>query len=110
MPRLMFQLNDRTALVTGASGGIGGAIARSLHGQGARVVLSGTRLDALQSLQAELSDSAFVVPCNLSDTAQVEELIKKAEAAAGGAIDILVNNAGITRDNLFLRMKDDEGG
>jgi len=104
----MFQLNDRTALVTGASGGIGGAIARSLHGQGARVVLSGTRLDALQSLQAELRDRAFVVPCNLSDTAQVEELVKKAEAAAGGVIDILVNNAGITRDNLFLRMKDDE--
>jgi len=104
----MFQLNDRTALVTGASGGIGGAIARALHGQGVRVVLSGTRLDALQSLQAELRDRAFVVPCNLGDTAQVEELVKKAEASAGGVIDILVNNAGITRDNLFLRMKDDE--
>jgi len=104
----MFALKDRTALVTGASGGIGGAIAKALHAQGARVVLSGTRVEALQSLQSELSDRSFVVPCNLSDSAAVEELVKKAEAAAGSSIDVLVNNAGITRDNLFLRMKDEE--
>jgi len=104
----MFELNDRTALVTGASGGIGGAIAEALHAQGARVVLSGTRTDVLESLQAQLGERAFVAACNLADSAQVDELVKKAEAAAGASIDILVNNAGITRDNLFLRMKDEE--
>ena len=104
----MFDLSNKTALVTGASGGIGGAIAKALHGQGARVVLSGTRADALDRLRAELGERASTVPCNLSMSAEVEELVKKAEAAAGAPIDILVNNAGITRDNLLMRMKDEE--
>ena len=104
----MFDLSGKTALVTGASGGIGGAIATALHGQGARVVLSGTRLEPLQSLRAALGERASVAPCNLGDRAAVDELVKNAEAAAGTPIDILVNNAGITRDNLFLRMKDEE--
>jgi 3-oxoacyl-[acyl-carrier protein] reductase len=104
----MFDLTGRVALVTGASGGIGGAIARALHGQGATVVLSGTRQEALDALKTELGSRAFTATCNLSDTASVEALPKAAEDAAGGAIDILVNNAGITRDNLFMRMKDDE--
>lgn len=104
----MFDLSNKTALVTGASGGIGGAIAKALHAQGARVVLSGTRADALDRLQAELGERASTAPCNLSVPAEVEELLKKAETAAGTPIDILVNNAGITRDNLFMRMKDEE--
>jgi 3-oxoacyl-[acyl-carrier protein] reductase len=104
----MFDLNGKTALVTGASGGIGGAIASALHAQGARVVLSGTRLDALESLRAALGDRASVAVCNLGDRAAVDELVKNAEAAAGAPIDILINNAGITRDNLFMRMKDEE--
>ncbi len=104
----MFDLTGKTALVTGATGGIGGAIARALHGQGASVVLSGTRAEALESLKSELGARAFIAACNLSETASVEALPKTAEAAAGTPIDILVNNAGITRDNLFLRMKDDE--
>src|SRR5258705_4147524 len=104
----MFELNDRTGLVAGASGGIGGALEKALHAQGARIVLSGTRTNVLESLQAELGERAFVAACNLADSAQVDELIKKAEAAAGAPIDILVNNAGITRDNLFVRMKDEE--
>jgi 3-oxoacyl-[acyl-carrier protein] reductase len=104
----MFDLSGKTALVTGASGGIGGAIARALHLQGANVVLSGTRADALDALKGELGSRAFTATCNLSDVAQVEALPKKAEEAAGAPIDILVNNAGVTRDNLFMRMKDDE--
>jgi 3-oxoacyl-[acyl-carrier protein] reductase len=104
----MFDLSNKTALVTGASGGIGGAIAKALHGQGAHVVLSGTRADALDRLKAELGVRASAAPCNLSVAAEVEELMKKAEAAAGAPIDILINNAGITRDNLFMRMKDEE--
>jgi 3-oxoacyl-[acyl-carrier protein] reductase len=104
----MFDLTGKTALVTGASGGIGGAIAKALHGQGANVVLSGTRAEALEALKAELGARAFVAACNLSDIADVEALPKKAEEAAGAPIDILVNNAGVTRDNLFMRMKDDE--
>ncbi len=103
----MFDLTGKTALVTGASGGIGGAIARVLHANGATVVVSGTREEALQALKSELGARAHVVACNLADAAAVEALPKQAEAAAG-AIDILVNNAGITRDNLFLRMKDEE--
>jgi 3-oxoacyl-[acyl-carrier protein] reductase len=104
----MFDLSGKTALITGASGGIGGAIAKALHGQGAAVVLSGTRAGALEALKAELGARAFIVQANLSDTASVEALPKAAEDAAGAGIDILVNNAGITKDNLFMRMKDEE--
>src|SRR6202041_710131 len=104
----MFDLAAQKALVTGASGGIGGAIAKALHAQGAAVVLSGTRAEALEKLKAELGERAFVAPANLSDPASVEALPKAAEAAASAPIDILVNNAGITRDNLFMRMKDEE--
>ncbi len=103
----MFNLEGKKSLVTGASGGIGGAIAKALHGAGAAVALSGTRVDPLNALAAELGDRAYVVPCNLSDGDAVDALPKQAIAAMGG-LDILVNNAGITRDNLFMRMKDDE--
>jgi 3-oxoacyl-[acyl-carrier protein] reductase len=104
----MFDLNGKTALITGASGGIGGAIASALHAQGARVVISGTRVEALGALKETLGDRAFVAPCDLGDKAAVDDLVKRAETAAGAPIDILVNNAGITRDNLLLRMKDEE--
>lgn len=104
----MFDLTGKTALVTGASGGIGGAIAKALHGQGAKVVLSGTRAEALEAVKAELGGNAFIATANLSDIASVEALPKAAEDAAGSGIDILVNNAGITKDNLFMRMKDEE--
>jgi 3-oxoacyl-[acyl-carrier protein] reductase len=103
----MFDLTNRVALVTGASGGLGSAIARALHGQGAKVVLSGTRRDALDALALELGERAFVVPCDLSDKDAVEKLVPAAEAAAG-PLDILINNAGVTRDGLFLRMKDED--
>lgn len=103
----MFDLTGKCALITGASGGIGAAIARALHGAGATVGLSGTREAPLQDLAAELGDRAHVLPCNLSDPQAVEAL-PKAAIAAMGALDILVNNAGITRDNLFMRMSDDE--
>jgi 3-oxoacyl-[acyl-carrier protein] reductase len=103
----MFDLNGHSALITGASGGLGGAIARALHGAGATVALSGTRTEPLQALADELGSRAHVVPCNLSDPAAVEALPKAAASAMGG-LDILVNNAGITRDNLFMRMSDDE--
>jgi len=105
--RAMFDLTGKVALVTGASGGIGGAIAKALHAQGAAVVLSGTRADALEKLKGELGARAHVATCNLADSASVEALPKTAEQLAG-PIDILVNNAGVTRDNLFMRMKDDE--
>ena len=101
----MFDLTGKSALVTGASGGIGGAIARALHAQGAAVALSGTRVEPLEALAAELGGRAHVVPCNLSD-AQAVEALPKAAAAALGQVDILVNNAGITRDQLFMRMSD----
>jgi 3-oxoacyl-[acyl-carrier protein] reductase len=104
----MFDLSGKTALVTGASGGIGGAIAKVLHAQGAKVVLSGTRVEALEAVKAELGGNAFIVQANLSDPASVEALPKAAEEAAGSSVDILVNNAGITKDNLFMRMKDEE--
>ncbi|MBF9060025.1 3-oxoacyl-[acyl-carrier-protein] reductase [Rhodobacterales bacterium HKCCSP123] len=103
----MFDLTGKTALVTGASGGIGADIARALHGAGAVVGLSGTRVDPLEALAAELGERAHLLPCNLGDAAAVEALPKEA-AAAMGSVDILVNNAGITRDNLFMRMSDEE--
>jgi 3-oxoacyl-[acyl-carrier protein] reductase len=103
----MFNLSGKTALVTGASGGIGSDIARALHKLGATVTLSGTRREALETLQKELGDRAHVATCNLADSAQVDELPKTAEGLMGG-LDILVCNAGITRDNLFMRMKDEE--
>ena len=103
----MFDLKGKSALVTGASGGLGSAIARALHGQGAKVGLSGTRREALEALAAELGESAVVLPADLGDAKSVEALVPTAEAALG-AVDILVNNAGVTRDNLFLRMKDEE--
>ena len=103
----MFDLTGKTALVTGASGGLGSAIAKALHGQGARVALSGTRREALERLAGELGDRAYVLPCDLSDKSAVEALVPAAEAALGW-LDILVNNAGVTRDGLFLRMKDED--
>ncbi|QLP98880.1 MAG: 3-oxoacyl-[acyl-carrier-protein] reductase [Rhodoblastus sp.] len=103
----MFDLNGKAALVTGASGGLGGAIARALHAQGATVALSGTRKEALDALAAELGERVHVLPCDLSDAAQVEALVPAAEKAMGG-LDILVNNAGLTRDGLIMRMKDED--
>ena len=103
----MFDLTGKTALVTGASGGIGGAIAKSLHAAGATVGLSGTRTDPLEALAAELGERAHVLPCNLSDAEAVTAHPKQAVEAMG-SLDSLVNNAGITRDNLFMRMSDDE--
>ena len=103
----MFDLTGKTALITGASGGIGAAVARALHGAGAEVALSGTRRDPLEALAAELGSRAHVLTCNLSEPTEVEALPKSA-AEVLGRIDILVNNAGITRDNLFMRMSDDE--
>jgi 3-oxoacyl-[acyl-carrier protein] reductase len=103
----MFDLGGKTALVTGASGGIGSAVARALARQGARVAVSGTREEALRSIAAELGDGSAILPCNLSDSAAVEALIPQAIEALG-QLDILVNNAGVTRDNLAMRMKDEE--
>jgi len=103
----MFDLSGKLALVTGASGGIGGAIARALAAQGARVALSGTRAEALEATRAELGGDHITLPCNLSDGAAVDALVGQAEAALGG-LDILVSNAGITRDGLLLRMKDED--
>jgi 3-oxoacyl-[acyl-carrier protein] reductase len=103
----MFDLTGKCALVTGASGGIGGAIAKALHEAGATVGLSGTRVEPLESLAAELGERAHVLPCNLSDPEAVDALPKQAIEAMG-ALDILVNNAGITRDQIFMRMSDEE--
>ena len=103
----MFDLSGKTALVTGASGGIGGAIARTLHQAGASVALSGTRREALDELAGELGERTHVLPCNLSDDDEVNALPGKAESAMG-SLDILVNNAGMTRDGLFMRMKDED--
>ncbi len=103
----MFELTGKNALVTGASGGIGAEIARTLHAAGATVGLSGTRVDPLETLAQELGDRAHVLPCNLSDPSAVDALPKQA-AETMGTVDILVNNAGITRDNLFMRMSDEE--
>jgi 3-oxoacyl-[acyl-carrier protein] reductase len=103
----MFDLSGLTALVTGASGGIGGAIARALHAQGATVAISGTRAEALEALATDLGSRVHVLTANLSSRADVDALIPNAEAAAG-QVDILINNAGITRDGLFMRMKDED--
>ena len=103
----MFSLEGKNALVTGATGGIGEAIARSLHAQGATVSLSGTRAEKLEALAADLGERAYVTPANLSDRAAVDALLPAAEEKMG-SVDILVNNAGITRDNLAMRMKDEE--
>ncbi|MGS4988240.1 3-oxoacyl-[acyl-carrier-protein] reductase [Roseibium sp. RP-7] len=103
----MFSLEGKNALVTGATGGIGEAIARSLHAQGATVSLSGTRAEKLEALAADLGERAYVTPANLSDRAAVDALLPSAEEKMG-SVDILVNNAGITRDNIFMRMKDEE--
>jgi 3-oxoacyl-[acyl-carrier protein] reductase len=104
----MFDLTGMTALVTGAAGGIGSDIARALAGQGARLALSGSNADKLNGFAADLGGDHVVVPCNLSDAAATDALVPAALEALGGKLDILVNNAGITRDNLILRMKDDE--
>jgi len=103
----MFDLSGKAALVTGASGGIGGAIARALHKQGATVTLSGTRADALEKLKGELGERAHAIAARMDDAADIDRLLKDAEAAMG-KVDILVNNAGITRDNISIRMKDEE--
>jgi len=105
----MFDLTGRTALVTGASGGIGGAIARALHGAGATVALSGTRREALDAVAADLKERVHVLPCDLADKDAVEKLVPDAETAMG-QLDILVNNAGITRDNIFVRLRDEDWG
>ena len=103
----MFELNGLTALVTGSTGGLGGAMARALHAQGATVALSGTRREALEALAAELGERVHVLPCNLAEKAEVEALVPAAESAMG-QLDILVNNAGVTKDGLFMRMKDED--
>ena len=102
-----FDLSNHTALVTGATGGIGASIARTLHGAGANLVISGTRQAALDSLLEELRERAVAIPCNLSDANDVNTLIKSAEEASG-PVDILINNAGMTKDGLAMRMNDDD--
>ena len=104
----MFDLSGKTALVTGATGGLGSAIAKALHAQGAHVVLSGTRESVLEALAGELGDRTSAVPANLSDPAAVDGLVDAAEAAAGKPLDILIANAGITKDGLLMRMKDED--
>jgi 3-oxoacyl-[acyl-carrier protein] reductase len=103
----MFDLTGKTALVTGATGGIGEAIARALHAQGATVAISGTREEKLAALAADLGERAHVLPCNLADKEAVEALVPNAEAAMQ-QVDIVVNNAGITRDNIFVRLRDED--
>jgi 3-oxoacyl-[acyl-carrier protein] reductase len=103
----MFDLTGKCALVTGATGGLGGAIARALSAHGATVAISGTRQEALDALKAEIGERAHAIPCNLADSAAVEALVPAAEAAMGG-LDILINNAGVTKDNLFVRLKDED--
>ena len=103
----MFDLKEKTALITGATGGIGGAIAKAMHAQGATVGISGTRAERLEALASELGDRVFVLPCDLRDRPAVKQLPAAAEKVLG-QVDIVVNNAGITHDNLFMRMKDEE--
>lgn len=104
----MFDLSGKRALVTGATGGLGGDIARKLHAQGAHVALSGTRVEKLNALAAELGERTAITPCNLSDGYAVDALVGQAAEALGGTVDILVANAGITRDGLLMRMKQDD--
>lgn len=104
----MFDLTGKTALVTGATGGIGGAIARAFHARGAAVAISGRQVDKLEALRAELKERVVVVPCDLANKEQVGKLIDEAVKALGGRLDILVNNAGLTKDNLFMVMKDEQ--
>jgi 3-oxoacyl-[acyl-carrier protein] reductase len=104
----MFDLSGMTALVTGASGGLGSAIAKALAGQGARLALSGSNAEKLEAFREELGGDHVALACNLSDGAAVDALVPQAVEAVGGKLDILVNNAGITRDNLLIRMKDEE--
>ncbi|HEX5259322.1 MAG TPA: 3-oxoacyl-[acyl-carrier-protein] reductase [Sphingomicrobium sp.] len=104
----MFDLSGMTALVTGASGGLGSAIAKALAGQGARLAVSGSNVEKLERFRAELGGDHVALPCNLSDGAAVDQLVPQAVEALGGKLDILVNNAGVTRDNLLMRMKDEE--
>ena len=103
----MFELKGKKALITGASGGIGGEIARTLHKAGADIAISGTRLESLNSLAEEIGSNIQIFQCNLNDTVAIDDLLKTASEEMGG-IDILINNAGITRDNLFMRMSDEE--
>jgi 3-oxoacyl-[acyl-carrier protein] reductase len=103
----MFDLTGKTALVTGATGPIGGSIARTLHAQGAAVAISGTRREVLDKLAAELGDRVHVLPCNLADTAETETLVPRAEEVMG-QLDILVANAGVTRDNLLVQLRDED--
>jgi len=104
----MFDLSGMTALVTGASGGLGSAIAKALAGQGARLAVSGSNVDKLEAFRSGLGGDHVALPCNLSDGAAVDQLVPQAVDALGGKLDILVNNAGVTRDNLLMRMKDEE--
>ena len=104
----MFDLSGMTALVTGASGGLGSAIARALAAQGARLALSGSNVEKLESFRGGLGGDHVALPCNLSDSDAVDQLVPQAVEALGGKLDILVNNAGVTRDNLLMRMKDEE--
>ena len=104
----MFDLTGKTALVTGATGGIGEAIARTFHAAGATVAISGRQVDKLEALAADLKECVAVVPCDLADRAQVTKLIDTASKAVGGRLDIVVNNAGLTKDNLFMVMKDEQ--
>ena len=103
----MFELKGKKALITGASGGIGGEIARTLHKAGADIAITGTRLESLNSLAAEIGSNIQIFQCNLNDTVAIDDLLKTASEKMDG-IDILINNAGITRDNLFMRMSDEE--
>ena len=105
---MMFDLTGMTALVTGASGGLGSSIAKSLAAQGARLAVSGSNVDKLESFRSGLGGDHVALPCNLSDGAAVDQLVPQAVEALGGKLDILVNNAGVTRDNLLMRMKDEE--